>query len=129
MQQFLSVLSSSAIIPRREPEWEKEVPASLKRRDPRIWQMAYLAASRTLGKTDLKPNSIVIGTGLGALDETKNVLDGVYGEGFSSPRNFIASVHNSIAGKLALNSGSQVPTLQCVKGRILWPLQSLLRDC
>ena len=83
MQQFLSVLSSSAIIPRREPEWEKEVPASLKRRDPRIWQMAYLAASRTLGKTDLKPNSIVIGTGLVPLMRQTCWME--YGEGFSSP--------------------------------------------
>ena len=84
-----------------KPPGTDEVPASLKRRDPRIWQMAYVATHRAIESSPLKPRSIVVATALGALDETKNFLDGVFSDGLGSPRNFIASVHNSMAGKIA----------------------------
>ena len=38
MRNHLSVISSGAVVPSREPQWTDEVPPSLKRRDPRIWQ-------------------------------------------------------------------------------------------
>ncbi len=117
MGKYLSIINSAAVVPGREPQWQEEVPASIKRRDPRIWQMAWLAASRVLSAADSKANSIITGTALGALDETKNVLDGVYDTGFSSPRNFIASVHNSMAGKISLEFKIPGPNLTMCEGQ------------
>ena len=117
MNRYLSIMSKGCVSPSREPQWTDAVPAALKRRDPRIWQMAYVAAIRALEQVAEKPNAIVIGTALGALDETKGVLDGVYGDGFPSPRNFIASVHNSMAGKLALELKIAGPNLTVCDGQ------------
>jgi hypothetical protein len=88
----------------------------LKRRDPRIWHMSYVAALRAMKNCPEKPNAIIVATALGALDETKNFLDGVFTDGFGSPRNFIASVHNSMAGKLAQEFKVAGPNLTLCDG-------------
>lgn len=75
----------------------------MKRRDARIWRMAYAAAAGVVADDGTcQPRAVIAGTALGALEETRLFLDGVFTDGLGSPRNFIASVHNSIAGKLAL---------------------------
>lgn len=117
MNSYLSVIAVSCVIPAREESWADSLPPSIKRRDPRIWQMAYAAGSRALAQTDLKPRSIIAGTALGALDETKNFLEMLYAEGFGSPRNFIASVHNSMAGKLALEFKIPGPNITVCDGQ------------
>jgi hypothetical protein len=114
--EYLSILYASAVLPTQEATWTNEVPATLKRRDPRIWQMAYVASLRAMTHCTIKPNSIVVATALGALDETKNFLDGVFTDGLGSPRNFIASVHNSIAGKLAQEFKVAGPNLTLCDG-------------
>jgi hypothetical protein len=116
MKRYLSILSHGSVIPSREPQWADAIPAALKRRDPRIWQLAWLATKRTLENISETPKSIIVGTALGALDETKGFLDGVFGEGFGSPRNFIASVHNSMAGKIALEQKITGPNLTVCDG-------------
>ena len=52
-----------------------------------------------------------------ALEETKNYLDGVYKDGFGSPRSFIASVHNSMAGKIAIDFNINGPNLTICDGQ------------
>jgi hypothetical protein len=113
---YLFIVNAAALAPKMEAAWTDEVPASLKRRDPRIWQMAYGAATRAMKNCPAKPNSIIVATALGALDETKNFLDGVFTDGFGSPRNFIASVHNSMAGKLAQEFKVPGPNLTLCDG-------------
>ncbi len=89
----------------------------MRARAPRIWCMAYAAVKKVLTNCDTPPKSIVTATALGALDETKNYLDGVFKDGFGSPRNFIASVHNSMAGKLALDFKIKGPNLTVCDGQ------------
>ncbi len=113
----LHVRGFSAAIPGADNAWQAGIPAHLKRRDPRIWIMAYVAAARLLKTVSEKPRSVCVGTALGALDETKNFLDGVFKDGFGSPRNFIASVHNSMAGKLALEFSIDGPNLTLCDGQ------------
>ncbi len=112
-----TVLGHSALFPQSDPVWNIEIPPHLKRRDPRIWQMAYVAVARLLKNAAAKPKSILVGTALGALDETKGFLDGIFSDGFGSPKNFIASVHNSMAGKLALEFGISGPNLTFCDGQ------------
>lgn len=98
----LRVLACGAAWPGRDKSWQDGVPASVRRRDPRIWQLAYAAAARALTVSPRAPVSIVTATALGALDETRSCLEGLFATGLGSPRSFIASVHNSMAGKLAI---------------------------
>ena len=113
----LHIRGCSAAIPGADNAWQDELPAHIKRRDPRIWTMAYAATARLLKTISEKPRSVCVGTGLGALDETKNFLDGLFKDGFGSPRNFIASVHNSMAGKLALEFSIDGPNLTMCDGQ------------
>jgi hypothetical protein len=117
MMDFLSILGANAVVPMADSAWHDEVPARLLRRDPRIWHMAYVAAARLLKTTVRRPKALSVGTALGALDETRNFLDGIYGDGFGSPRHFIASVHNSMAGKLALEFSIDGPNLTLCDGQ------------
>jgi hypothetical protein len=72
--------------------------------------------ARLLKNAPEQPRSMAVGTALGALDETKNFLDGIFKDGFGSPKNFIASVHNSMAGKLALEFKIDGPNLTLCDG-------------
>ncbi len=117
MMSALNIRGYSAAIPGADGAWQAELPAHIKRRDPRIWTMAYAATARLLKTISEKPRSLCVGTALGALDETKNFLDGVFKDGFGSPRNFIASVHNSMAGKLALEFSIDGPNLTLCDGQ------------
>jgi hypothetical protein len=117
MMNALSIISADAVIPSRDTAWQSEVPAHLKRRDPRIWHMAYVAVARLLKSAAMRPKSVMVGTALGALDETTNFLDGVFKDGLGSPRFFIASVHNSMAGKLALEFSIDGPNLTFCDGQ------------
>lgn len=119
MRPFLAVKSCSLVSPANELAWDTAVPAVMKRRDARIWQMAYVAAQRALSSlqpTERQPKSIIVGTALGALEETRLFLEGVFTDGLGSPRNFIASVYNSIAGKLAAELQIKGPNLTFCDG-------------
>jgi hypothetical protein len=116
MSIWFSIRASGIVLPGEDPSWNSVIPPAMKRKDPRIWQLAYVATQRALSNGNFQCKSVISGTALGALDETKNFLDGVYGEGFGSPRNFIASVHNSMAGKLALDFKIEGPNLTICDG-------------
>ncbi len=113
---FHSVAGYSSVLPETDASWAAEIPASMKRRSPRIWQMASVSAGRALSAGNLSPRSVVVGTALGALDETRRFLDGVFTDGFGSPTNFIASVHNSMAGRIAQEFGIKGPNLTVCDG-------------
>jgi hypothetical protein len=113
---YLTLLATGLVRPEIDAGWSDELSAAQKRRDPRIWQMAQVAASRLLKSTEERPRSIISATTLGALDETRQFLEKVFTTGFGSPRNFIASVHNSMAGKLALELKVAGPNLTFCDG-------------
>jgi hypothetical protein len=113
----LPIISSGSAIPLSDQTWTERIPASMKRRDPRIWQMAFSAAKQAVDRAGILPKSIICGTALGALDETVNYLDGVFKDGFGSPRHFIASVHNSMAGRIALELKINGPNITVCDGQ------------
>lgn len=112
MNRYLYVTRHFVVSPSRSPQWRDELPAAMKRRDARIWQMAYAAAQKVTDPADRHPvRSVITATALGALEETRLFLDGAFTDGLGSPRNFIASVHNSMAGRIALGLGISGPNL------------------
>lgn len=113
----LHILKTSIVRPAQDQEWNADVPKMMRARAPRIWCMAYAAVKKIVTDNDTPPKAIITATALGALDETKSYLDGVFKDGFGSPRNFIASVHNSMAGKLALDFKINGPNLTICDGQ------------
>jgi hypothetical protein len=112
----LAVLKSSVVIPEQDPAWVNEIPKDMKLRAPRIWRMARVAVDRLLKDSGSSPRSVICATALGALDETRIFLDGIYTDGFGSPKSFIASVHNSMAGKLGIDFKITGPNLTVCDG-------------
>ena len=111
MKRFLTLTGHNAVFPDINDEWKTAVPPKMKRRDARIWQMACAAAGPLVSASERSPRSVIVGTALGALEETRQFLEGIFTDGLGSPRNFMSSVHNSIAGKIALECGIRGPNL------------------
>lgn len=97
----MKIENYSLYLPSESNMKELTLPASLKRRAPRIWKLAYAAVQEVMERSDITPEAIVCGTALGALDETISFIKKVNTSNMGSPRQFIASVHNSMAGVMA----------------------------
>ena len=98
----------------------KAVPAAFVRRLKRLPRL-MLALAQTVqtasGRT-APPEVIAAGTAWGPLAETQEFLRKLFesNDQFSSPMDFIGSVHNAPAGQIALLLGSQAPNLTCSSG-------------
>ncbi|MEO9802365.1 MAG: beta-ketoacyl synthase chain length factor [Reichenbachiella sp.] len=89
-----------------EPEYKQYIPAGLLRRTPKINRMALACLEKCLNTYPAVLDGIVIGTGLGCLQDTQKFLEQIATakEGqLLSPTAFIQSGHNAIAGQIALN--------------------------
>lgn len=67
---------------------------------------------------DDKLKSVFFGTGWGALSETHDFLKALYetDERFSSPTDFMGSVHNATAGRIAINFKAKGPNITTTGG-------------
>jgi 3-oxoacyl-(acyl-carrier-protein) synthase len=87
------------------------------KRLPRLMLALAQTAHQASGAT-LPPGLIAVGTAWGALAETHDFLRKLFesNEQFSSPTDFIGSVHNAPAGQIALLLGAAGPNLTCAAG-------------
>lgn len=88
-----------------EPSYKELIDPKLSRRMSRIIKMSVASASQCLQKAGVEqPGAIVVGTGLGCLQDTEKFLVELLEntEGLLSPTSFIQSTHNTIAGQIAL---------------------------
>ena len=96
-------------------------PRSLRRlkRLSRISLALGAAALKDAGEGST-PHGICVGTGWGSLSETCDFLDGLFrsDDEFSSPTDFVGSVHNSVASHLAIRFGARGPNLTATDGDV-----------
>ncbi|MFN6945335.1 MAG: beta-ketoacyl synthase chain length factor [Cytophagaceae bacterium] len=88
-----------------EPDYKNYIDPRLSRRMSRIIKMSVAAAGKTLSQAKTEqPGAILVGTGLGCLQDTEKFLTDLIEnkEGLLSPTSFIQSTHNTIAGQIAL---------------------------
>jgi 3-oxoacyl-[acyl-carrier-protein] synthase-1/3-oxoacyl-[acyl-carrier-protein] synthase II len=87
------------------------------KRLPRLTLSLATAAHADSGLSDT-PSSIFFGTGWGALSETYDFLTKLFesDEQFTSPIDFIGSVHNAPAGQVAIQFGSLGPNITTTGG-------------
>jgi 3-oxoacyl-[acyl-carrier-protein] synthase-1/3-oxoacyl-[acyl-carrier-protein] synthase II len=115
---LLSRESTAGLVP--DAAFAKAAPAAFVRRLKRLPRL-MLALAQTVqtasGRT-APPEAIAVGTAWGPLAETQEFLRKLFesGDQFSSPMDFIGSVHNAPAGQIALLLGSQAPNLTCSAG-------------
>ncbi len=103
------VIHEGAYLNAAQPKYKDILDPKLARRMSKIIKMGVATAKSALAEAKVEvPDSIIVGTGLGCIDDTqkflKNIIDSE--EGILSPTAFIQSTHNTVAGQIAL-------TLKC----------------
>ena len=98
----------------------KSAPAAFIRRLKRLprLMLALAQTAQTAGGGNAPPDLLAVGTAWGPLAETQDFLRKLFetDDQFSSPMDFIGSVHNAPAGQVALLLGAQAPNLTCSAG-------------
>lgn len=90
------------------PDFKQYIDARLIRRMSGVLRMGVATAASCLRRAGLeKPDSIIVGTGLGCMDDTVKFLNLMFEnkEQLLNPTPFIQSTHNTIAGQIALMMG------------------------
>ncbi len=103
---------------------EKEISRSLSaravRRLKRLSRMGLSLATAAFEDANdgKEPGSVFFGTGWGGLSETHDFLKALYetDERFSSPTDFMGSVHNATAGRIAIKFGAKGPNITTTGG-------------
>jgi 3-oxoacyl-(acyl-carrier-protein) synthase len=95
-----------------DPGYRDFIPAELIRRMGRIIKMGVAASKLCLrdaatgldSTTEIIPEAIITGTGLGCMEDTEKFLASMINnkEEFLTPTSFIQSTHNTVAGQIAL---------------------------
>jgi 3-oxoacyl-[acyl-carrier-protein] synthase-1/3-oxoacyl-[acyl-carrier-protein] synthase II len=97
-----------------------DIPPRSVRRMKRLARMAVGLASRALAAGTETPavHGVFMGTGWGALSETHDFLDKLYAsnEFFTSPIDFVGSVHNAPAGQIAIREKIEGPNVTMTGG-------------
>lgn len=103
-QKFFRGVSMAGAL--SDEEVSRDLPQRQVRRLKRLPRMALalMAAARREAGDGVRPSSIYFGTGWGCLSETYDFLTKLFGSDmkFSSPTDFINSVHNAPAGQAAM---------------------------
>ncbi|MCF8128281.1 MAG: beta-ketoacyl-[acyl-carrier-protein] synthase family protein [Deltaproteobacteria bacterium] len=115
---FLNGLSCRGLL--SDKEISQALSSRAIRRLKRLSRMGLSLATTAFENAhkDDKPNSVFFGTGWGALSETHDFLKALYetGERFSSPTDFMGSVHNATAGRIAINFEAKGPNITTTGG-------------
>ncbi|WP_159471673.1 beta-ketoacyl synthase chain length factor [Dyadobacter sp. 3J3] len=90
------------------PNFKEYIDAGLLRRMSKILRMSVTAAKDCLKQAAIdQPGAIIVGTGLGCLQDTEKFLNNFLTiEGLLPPTSFIQSTHNTIAGQISLSIGN-----------------------
>jgi len=90
------------------PNYKEYIDAGLLRRMSKILRMSVACAKECIRQAGIEePDSIVVGTGLGCLQDTEKFLNTFLTvEGLLPPTSFIQSTHNTIAGQISLSIGN-----------------------
>ncbi|MEO6284058.1 MAG: beta-ketoacyl synthase chain length factor [Dyadobacter sp.] len=96
---------SSALV---SPDYKGFIEAGLLRRMSKILRMSVACSKDCIEQAGIEqPNAIVVGTGLGCLQDTEKFLNNsITIEGLLPPTAFIQSTHNTMAGQISLSIGN-----------------------
>jgi 3-oxoacyl-[acyl-carrier-protein] synthase II len=90
------------------PDYKGFIDAGLLRRMSKILRMSVACSKDCIEQSGIEqPDAIVVGTGLGCLQDTEKFLNhSITIEGLLPPTAFIQSTHNTMAGQISLSIGN-----------------------
>jgi hypothetical protein len=110
--------SAAGFVP--DAVFSKAVQAAFVRRLKRLprLMLALAQTAHAASGESMPPEIVAVGTAWGPLSETQEFLRKLFesAEQFSSPTDFVGSVHNAPAGHVALLLGATAPNLTCSAG-------------
>ncbi|MBL7792024.1 MAG: beta-ketoacyl synthase chain length factor [Saprospiraceae bacterium] len=92
----------------KEPNYRDYIAGANLRRMSRVIKLGVSAAKICLEEAQVdNPDAIIVGTGLGCMEDTDKFLSAIYesNEEIISPTQFIQSTHNSVASQIAIMLG------------------------
>lgn len=132
MSRFSAGESCRGVIPMND--LSRRLPPKLVRRLKRLPRMALaLAEAAAADASEAAPielSSVFLGTGWGACSETYDFLEKLFAsdEKFSSPTDFVGSVHNAAAGQIAIRHQARGANVTTTGGDYSFE-QALLTAC
>ena len=98
----------------------KDLPPRSLRRMKRLTKITLALGTAALrdAEDEIEPHGVFLGTGWGPLSETSDFLERLYrsDEEFSSPTDFVGSVHNAMASQLAIRFKARGPNITATNG-------------
>jgi 3-oxoacyl-[acyl-carrier-protein] synthase II len=100
-----SIGFESALI---SPDYKVYIEAGLLRRMSKLLRMSVACSKDCIEQAGItQPDAIIVGTGLGCLQDTEKFLNtSLSVEGLLPPTSFIQSTHNTMAGQISLSIGN-----------------------
>ncbi|MBM4355221.1 MAG: 3-oxoacyl-ACP synthase [Deltaproteobacteria bacterium] len=98
----------------------RELPARSLRRMKRLPRLTLALADAAIKAGGRPVSGVYLGTGWGPLSETWEFLDKLFGSNleFSSPTDFVGSVHNAVAGQVAIWHKATGPNITATSGDV-----------
>ncbi|MEN8119817.1 MAG: beta-ketoacyl synthase chain length factor [Bacteroidota bacterium] len=90
------------------PDYKEYISPKLLRRMSKVVRMGIASSKMALQTANIEqPDAIIVGTGMGCLDDTVKFLDQIIenNESLLNPTPFIQSTHNTVSGQIALLLG------------------------
>lgn len=90
----------------QQPSYKELIAPAMSRRMAKGVKMSIYAADKALFDAKmLDPQAIIVGTGLGCIEDSEKFLDAIIAneEQFLTPTAFIQSTHNTVAAQIALH--------------------------
>ncbi len=108
--------SAAGVLP--EETVTRDLPPRALRRMKRLPRLTLALADAVLKAAAHPVDGIYLGTGWGPLSETWEFLDKLFGSNleFSSPTDFVGSVHNAVAGQVAIWHKATGPNITATGG-------------
>lgn len=106
--EFLEVISpatNEAVLKAVQPSYKEIISPAAGRRMAKGVKMGMYTALKALQEAKVdNPDSIIVGTGLGCMEDSEKFLNAILDndEQFLTPTSFIQSTHNTVGGQIAL---------------------------
>lgn len=116
-----TVPANEVILKAIQPSYKEIISPAAGRRMTKGVKMGMYSAFKALEEAGVKsPDSVVVGTGLGCMEDSEKFLNAILenDEQFLTPTSFIQSTHNTVGGQIALALQCKGPNFTYVNGGV-----------
>ena len=117
----LTPVTNETVFKAIQPSYKEIIAPAAARRMSKGVKMGMYTALKSLEEAGVEnPDSIIVGTGLGCMEDSEKFLNAILDndEQFLTPTSFIQSTHNTVGGQIALALQCKGPNFTYVNGGV-----------